>query len=343
MLTRKAVITGGCGFIGEALKRVLTAQGYELLVLDSLVGGARPVLADSTRIVHVPKDLVDVGPAELAGFRGASWVHLAALPFIPDSFRDPECVYDHNVKTTRAAVGLAMQTGARRFVYASSAEIYGCVRGESILRENCPVQPVSRYACSKAESERIVSDALGRGLPSLVLRLFNAYGSDATHPYFIPEMIRQCGTEAEIRVGNLDTVRDFTFVDDTAEAIRSALEIQGNEGAIVNVGSGRGLRMAEVLHLIRDKMGASGKPIVRDPRRLRPKNLDPPYLVSNTERAEAILHWRASVPFEVGLVRTIEAFRSSGGWRYSTVPADTGGAAVGPEGGSHQQTRRARP
>ncbi len=74
-------------------------------------------------------------------------------------------------------------------------------------------------------------------LPVVILRLFNTFGPRESLPYFIPEMIRQCSKENIIHVGNLETSRDFTYIEDTVEAMVSALETEGIEGEIINIGT----------------------------------------------------------------------------------------------------------
>src|SRR5205085_1307613 len=125
---------------------------------------------------------------------------------------------------------------------------------DRMLTEQSETRPSSVYAVSKLAAEGVVKEQ--SELPWVILRLFNAYGPEATHPYFIPDMIRQCVKDDVIRVGTLRSMRDFTYVQDTASAILKAINAVGIEHQTVNVSTGKAWSMGEILKKIQEGCGA---------------------------------------------------------------------------------------
>lgn len=316
-IKHKVVITGGCGFIGNAIVRKLALREWPALVIDDLSAGTLALIADIRTDTVIALDVSSVSRRQLEDWEGADWVHLASLPHIPDSFKDPKYVVQANIQATRAACQLALSSHARRLVMASSAEVYGAAGtvGSSLSEESALV-PLSPYGESKVAAEAVCREYDMRGLNVVILRLFNTYGPNATHPYFIPEMIRQCIKGSEIRVGNLHTVRDFTFVEDMAEAILTATMAEDIDGNIINLGTGNGLQMREVLERIQTATQVHAKLVVVDAERVRPATKDPKCLVADTTKAKSLLGWRARLSFEHGLEKTIEAYVQSTRWPY---------------------------
>ena len=307
----KVIITGGCGFIGSSVVEQLVIQGYDLLVIDSLVIGSKATLPDPKKAQLLKADVRALTEKQLQGFHNAYWVHLAALPFVPKSFHDPLSFFEINAMGTAHVCELAIRTSAKRFVLISSSEVYRSSSKGTKLSEEAPLDPLSPYANSKLAAEAVVRGFSARGLPCVILRLFNCYGPRFTHPYFIPEMIKQCLTRREIHVGSLDTHRDFTYVTDTAEAIALVLPREGIEEETFNIGSGVERQMGEVLEKIQEVTGRKGKTIIVEASRKRPEGRDPYYLVANTDKAKSLLQWCPRVLFEDGLYCTVKGIEAA--------------------------------
>jgi nucleoside-diphosphate-sugar epimerase len=128
-------------------------------------------------------------------------------------------------------------------------------------------------------------------------------------------MIRQCLKEETIHVGNLETSRDFTYVEDTANAVVSALETENIEGDIMNIGTGQTHKMSEILELIKRETRTEDKRVVLSTERLRPRDVDT--LVSSNAKARKTLGWKPSVTFEEGIRKTIQWYaRNAQTWGY---------------------------
>jgi nucleoside-diphosphate-sugar epimerase len=150
---------------------------------------------------------------------------------------------------------------------------------------------------------------------AVTLRSFTTYGSRESLPYFIPEMIRQCLKEPKIQVGNLKTSRDFTYVDDTAEAMTAALKTESIEGETINIGTSKTWKMKDILTLIKKQTKTQEKPVTLDKTRLRPNDVKT--LITDNSKAQKLLNWKPKTPFQEGLRKTIQWYLKNGKlWGY---------------------------
>lgn len=141
------------------------------------------------------------------------------------------------------------------------------------------------------------------------LKGFNTFGPRESLPYFIPEMIRQCTKEPTIHVGNLETSRDFTYIEDTTNAMTKALETPNTEGEIINIGTNQTHKMKDILTLIKKETNAQKKPVVPDKNRLRPRDVET--LVTDNTKARKILNWKPTTTFEEGIKKTIKWYKDN--------------------------------
>ena len=185
-------------------------------------------------------DIRDKKSAKKAVTDQEAVIHLAALPFIPDSFYYPGDFFDVN---TNGSVNMLWNSIKSRsvetFVQISTSEVYGSAQYVP-MDENHPTTPHSTYAVSKLAGDQATFTLhKENGFPSVIIRPFNSYGPRFTEPYIIPEIMGQIlNNPKEITLGNVNTSRDFTYVQDTASAIiKSIIEKKAN-GEIINVGSG---------------------------------------------------------------------------------------------------------
>jgi nucleoside-diphosphate-sugar epimerase len=312
----RVVIVGGVGFIGRGVLDLLVAQVRDLVVIDNLCSSISRAAERYSGVRFLKTDITDFPLKEAPSLRNAVWIHLAALPFVPDAALQPEHAIRTNVVGSLRASRVAHASQCERFIHISSSEVYGAAR-DKVLTEQSDTRPRSVYAVSKLAAEGVVREQ--SELPWVILRLFNAYGPDATHPYFIPDMIRQCLKTKEIRVGNLDRMRDFTHVQDTASAIFKAIKTVGLEHHILNVSSGRPWSMREVLRKIQEGCDASQKKVIVDQSRMRPVESDPELLVGDSTKARSLLDWAPMVPLESGIERTIATYQNVGEWPYEQI------------------------
>lgn len=298
------LVTGGAGFIGSALVRKLLDKEYEVTVLDDLSMGSRDNLPESRRLKLVVGDVRDFEQVSTVVHGHQNVMHLAAQAFIPLSYQRPLEIAEVNTIGSINVFKACLNHGVKRLVHVSSSEVYGSAQ-YTPMDEQHPLCPHSTYSVAKVAADMWAQTFYWEHeLPVVILRPFNTYGPRESLPYFIPEMIRQCLKEPVIRVGNLETSRDFTYVEDTVTAMVSALETENIEGEIVNIGSGQTRKMKDILTLIKLETGAEEKQVVLDKSRLRPRDLET--LVTDNAKARKILGWTPTITFEEGIQKTLK-------------------------------------
>ena len=253
------LVTGGAGFIGRPSVRVLAAAGLRVRVLDlradAVAAAERAALGDS--VEWVAGDIRDAA-AVRAALAGVDRVlHLAAQVSVAESVADPLGSASHNVTGFLTVLEASRRAGVRRFVYASSAAVYGDASGPDVDEETRG-RPLSPYALEKSGNEAYAALYQRQfGLSCLGLRYFNAYGQSAgesTYAGVLAAFRRALAEGGPLRIhGDGLQTRDFVHVDDVAEANGAALASAAT--GVVNVASGRSLSLLDVVALVADCAG----------------------------------------------------------------------------------------
>jgi len=300
----KALVTGGCGFIGSAVVDELLAQGHEVHVVDNLSLGKNHWAARANApTVHV-RDILDFESlaAVFEQSRPEVVFHLAAHHYIPLCQRNPYEAYRLNVGGTLNVVELCRRNSVRNLFFASTGDVYP--PAFSPHREVDMVAPIYIYGHTKYLGEQICLkylEAEQGGCNGVVGRIFNAAGPRETNPHLIPEVVRQIAEgKRVIEVGNLWPKRDFVDVGSMAKVIVGLTSgIAGVE--LVNIGSGVVQEIGEVLSILRDAAPHQVE-IVSVPERQRPN--DRPYLCPDVSRLRT-LNGEAAKPFDRETARRI--------------------------------------
>ena len=298
------LVTGGAGFIGSALVRKLLEKEYEVTVLDDLSTGSPDNLPKNNQLRLVTGDIRDFNLVSTAVHGHQNVMHLAAQAFIPLCYQQPLEIAEVNAIGSINIFKACLNHAVKRLVHISSSEVYGSAQCTP-MDEQHPLYPYSTYSVAKAAADMWAQTFYWEHrLPVVILRPFNTYGPRETLPYFIPEMIRQCLKEPAIHVGNLETSRDFTYIEDTVTAMANAVETENIEGEIINIGSGQTRKMKDILTLIQRETDAEKKQVVPDKSRLRPRDLET--LVTDNTKARKTLGWTPTIAFEEGIRKTIK-------------------------------------
>ena len=314
----KIVVTGGAGYIGCHIVRLLTERGLDVVVVDDLSNGHRQALGDAPLVLG---DFAD--PAVLERLFAAGDVefiiHMAALCEVGESIEDPARYYANNVTASLGLLDAARGHGVRGVVFSSSAAVYG--EPESVpIEEHHPLRPTNPYGDTKLAVERALAwYNAAYGSSYVALRYFNAAGAhpDGTlgedhenESHLIPRLltaVRDAGPEIPILGQDYPTrdgtcLRDYVHVVDLAEAHLSALELMRSEpgvGASFNLGNGEGFTVLEVVDAVERVTGT--RPPIRMADR-RPG--DPATLVAASALARRRLGWQPSVVDLDEIVRT---------------------------------------
>ena len=301
----QALVTGGAGFVGSALVRLLAERGYGVRVYDDLSLGSAEHL-DGTGAELVRGDVRDVDALARAA-RGCDVVfHLAAGTGVLPSIEDPFGDFDLNARGTLAALSATRQAGGRRFVFSSSNAPLGA--GAHPASEEKPTAPLSPYGASKAAGEAYCSAFHGAyGLDAVAVRFSNAFGPRSAHKSnVIPLFIRRLLAGEELVVyGDGTQTRDFVFVTDLADGLIRAAEADGVGGEVFQLASGVETSVNELLSLLGEIAGRTP-----DVRREAPRPGEIVRNYSKIEKARRRLGYAPAVSLEDGLRRTYEWFAS---------------------------------
>jgi UDP-glucose 4-epimerase len=305
------LVTGGAGFIGSHLVERLLALGHRVRVVDNLSTGRLENLNGvMSEIEFLRADLRDAVACGQA-VQGAELVfHLAALPSVPRSLKDPWGSHDANVNGTVRLLIACTEAGVRRLVYSSSSSAYG---DTPALPKDESAEPLPRspYAAAKLAGEQyVLAFARSGSLEGVALRYFNVFGprQDPDSPYaaVIPMFLAAAreGRPA-IVYGDGSQTRDFTYVANVVEAnvLAAAAPASQASGTVVNVGAGQRTSLLELLELIGEVVGKRVA-YTCEPRRAG----DVRDSLAGLERAQRAIGYRPQVTLQEGLRRTWEWF-----------------------------------
>ncbi len=299
------LVTGGAGYIGSHTVRRLCAAGHQVVVLDNLSSGNRDrIPAGVPLVVGEVADRAAV-TATLREYGVTGVLHFAGQKSPTDSMSQPVHYYEQNVGGMISLLGAVVDAGVRRFVFSSSAAVYG-IPSTPVVTEETPATPLNPYGASKLVCEWMLrSTAQAHDLSWIALRYFNVVGSDDPiladrgainlFPLIFTAMTEDrpalvTGDDYPTRDGT--GIRDYVHVADLADAhVAAVARLVGSAektGDFYNVGTGVGYSVLEVLDAIRAETGQP-VPHVVGPRRPG----DPPEVVASAEKIAAELGWRA--------------------------------------------------
>lgn len=299
------LITGGAGYIGAHGARAMTGAGERVLVLDDLSAGVPARLPADVPLVRGSS--LDAGLLKrvLAEHTVTGVVHLAARKQVAESVAQPTRYYQENVGGLATLLEAVAEAGVTRFVFSSSAAVYGNP-DEALITEETPCAPVNPYGETKLAGEWLVRAAgQAHGISTVCLRYFNVAGAAApeladTGVFNIVPMVFDRLTRGEApRIFGDDyptpdgtCIRDYIHVSDLAEAHLAAArrlsegDLRGDLTA--NIGRGEGVSVREMVTVIGEVTGERRPPVV-EPRRPG----DAPVSVASAARAAEVLGWSA--------------------------------------------------
>jgi UDP-glucose 4-epimerase len=302
----RILVTGGAGYIGSHVVRQLVERGNPVVVLDNLSTGYRSAVLGAKLVVG------DTGDRELVAqvlreHKVDTVLHFAAHTIVPESVSNPLKYYGNNTCATRNLLEQCDRAGVRRFVFSSTAAVYG-IPAEGLAREDSPTVPINPYGLSKLMSEWMLRDLAAAApdkLRYVALRYFNVAGSDpggrighsAPQATLLVKVAAQVAAGAREQLSIFGTdyptpdgtgVRDYIHVEDLAAAHLKALDYldAGGASTTLNCGYGHGYSVREVLQMV-EKVAGKRLNVLEGPRRAG----DPPSLVAHAQRIREVLGW----------------------------------------------------
>ncbi len=300
---KTVLVTGGAGFVGSWVVRILLDQTHstQVVVLDNFKNGRREYVPASPRLTLHETDLTKgatVGQV-VRDTRPDIVVHLAALHFIPYCNAHPAETLEVNVVGTQnlfEALRLAPPTG---LVIASSAAVYP-IRDEANT-EDSPIGPTDIYGLTKWINEKQLELFAQQGVKTrcAAARLFNVIGPHETNPHVLPEILNQIAQGKDsIALGNVKPKRDYIYVTDVARALLTIAATSEHSFRVYNVGTGQEYSVEEMLEELATLSGRPLKSLVAADR-VRPS--DRMHLLCDVERTRRELGWQAEHNLQSGL------------------------------------------
>ncbi len=301
----RILVTGAGGFAGRHAIAELTAHGHTVEAAD-----LRPPAAGAGVTPHA-FDMLDPSAVDalVRAARPDACLHLAGIAYVPAAASDPAHAFAINViGVLHVLRALSDHARAARTLVVTSAEVYGAHPCPAPIREDEPFRPESLYGISKAaadEAARLFGKQMG--LPVMTVRPGNHIGPGQSPSFVVPAFVRQlaairAGAAPVMRVGNLDSRRDFTDVRDVVRGYRLLLE-RGAPGAAYNLASGRQVRIGDILDRLQALLGVQPR-IETDAARYRPANASPQL---DTSRIRHDVGWAPSFDLDATLRAIVAA------------------------------------
>ncbi|MFN3740763.1 MAG: UDP-glucose 4-epimerase GalE [Thermodesulfovibrionales bacterium] len=301
----KVFVTGGAGYIGSHVVKMLGESGYDVLTYDNLSTGNRWAVLYGKLVVGDLSDR-ELLKKVLYDFKPDIVMHFAASIIVPESVREPVKYYTNNTMNTLNLLKIMLEIGVRKFIFSSTAAVYG-IPDHIPVNEEAPLNPINPYGSSKAMVERILQDihSARSDFKYISLRYFNVAGADsggrlgqayreATH--LITRALKVAKGESDrLQIFGTDyptpdgtCIRDYIHVDDLAKAHLSAMQYLMDRGEtdIFNCGYGHGYSVREVVKTV-IKVTGIRIPLEETDRR----EGDPPVLISDNSKIKKKLGW----------------------------------------------------
>ncbi len=301
---RRALVTGGCGFIGSHIVDELLRRGIDTYVLDNLSTGKIENVSkhlDNNMFHFIQGDISEVSQI-FRGREGFEVVfHEAAIASVTLSVLNPNLIFESNVNSTIKLLNFCKDTGVKRLVFASSSAVYGDLQGQE-LSEDIYCKPTSPYGASKIAIEHFLHSYWKTyGLETVSLRYFNVYGPrQSKNEYsgvitiFVDRLMR---AEPLTIYGDGNQIRDFVNIKDIVKANMLAMESPMAVGHPINVGTGTETSILNLAQLIKKIADREKTPIIFSKERMG----DIKQSVSTTALSKELLGYAPSTTLNEGL------------------------------------------
>ncbi len=300
----RVLVTGGAGFIGSYVTRLLLDKGHDVVVLDNLKRGYKDLVDKRAKL-----QIADIGDGKKTkqALKGIDAViHMAGLIIVPESVEDPIGYCNNNVIGTVSLLESMRDVGVKKIIFSSSACVYG-TPDKLPITEDAPVRPDNPYGACKASIESFLqSFNTVYGIDTIILRYFNPYGPGERHvpeTHAIPNFIKGALAKKSIPLyWQGEQIRDFIYIEDLAQAHIDVLNLSGFN--IFNIGTEKGIKVKDVVDQIFEIVGYK---VPIDDLGKRPGDVAANY--ASSKKLQKAVGWKAKVDLTEGLKRTIDFYR----------------------------------
>lgn len=302
---KQIIVTGGVGFIGINLVIELIRFGYFPIIIDNFSNSnifqLQTISKNNYFLIRSDINKINKISEKIKGFSPQTIIHLAALHYIPFCIKNPAKTKIVNVDGTKNIFKIAKENKIKNIIFASSGAVYK--PSSKAHKEEEKLCPIDIYGKTKKEAENFLLKKCEQHQINLtILRLFNIYGRYDITPHFIPELIKRLKKTNYIKVGNLNTERDYLYVDDLVRVFIKILMMKNWPNNIFNIGTGKAYKGFEVIDLISAIKKRKIK-LIESSKLMRKS--DRPVLRANIVKASKILNWTPRYELREGLKRIL--------------------------------------
>ena len=316
----KILVTGSSGFIGSHLTEYLVKKGYKVVAFDRYnLNNHYGWLENSKfkkKIEFILGDIRDYDSVNKA-MKGCDTVmHLAALGGIPYSYISPTAYIKTNLEGTFNILESAKNLKFKQIIITSTSEVYGTAKKKQ-LNEKDELKAQSPYAASKIAADQLaLSYFRSFNLPVKIIRPFNTYGPRQSARAVIPTIITQAILKKKIiKIGNLNSIRDFLYVEDLCSAFEKVYKSKKLYGEIVNVGSNSEISIKNLISKISKILKIKLKTSV-EKKRIRPKKSEVSRLKCDNKKLKKITNWKPKYKLDDGLKKLINWLKKDNNLKY---------------------------
>jgi len=318
---KKIFITGSEGFIGSHLTEKLVKLGYNVKAYVQYnsfnsIGWLNNIEKKYQKKINIVfGDIRDRENLQNSMKNSDFVFHLAALIAIPYSYKSPESYIETNVVGTLNVIQSAQKNRIKKIIHTSTSEVYGTAQTIPI-KENHPLVGQSPYAASKIGADQIaISMSKSLGAPIVIVRPFNTFGPRQSLRAVIPTIISQFAQKKKnILIGNLNTSRDFNYVEDTCDGFICAMNSRFNSAEVFNLSSGKDYKILDIINFLKKITGQKPNLLI-DKKRIRPKNSEVNRLIGSSLLARKYLKWKprysSKKGFMISLLKTYDWFKDN--------------------------------
>tara|TARA_B100000787_G_scaffold64521_1_gene47370 strand:+ start:1426 stop:2400 length:975 start_codon:yes stop_codon:yes gene_type:complete len=305
----KILVTGSSGFIGSHLTEYLVERGYGVVAFDRYNSNNHFGWLEKSKykkkIEFILGDIRDYDSVNKAMKGCQSVMHLAALIGIPYSYVSPTAYIKTNVEGTLNVLESAKNLKLKQVIITSTSEVYGTAIKKK-LSENDELKAQSPYAASKIAADQLsLSYYRSFGLPVKIIRPFNTFGPRQSARAVIPTIITQALSKNKIKIGNLNTTRDFLYVEDLCAAYEEILKSEKLLGEVINVGVDSEISIKNLILKISKILKTKLIPVM-EKKRVRPKKSEVLRLKCDNTKIKKMTNWNPRYEIDEGLNKLIK-------------------------------------
>lgn len=316
----KILITGGAGYIGShVVKQLLELSSYEVTILDNMSTGNKATINTLEKIrdfSFIKLDLKEFDKINqfLAEEKFDAIIHFAAYSIVSESMQNPLKYYLNNTVNTTNLIECAIKSGVKKFIFSSTAAVYGDVQENITIKETFATNPINPYGMSKLMSEKILQDA-SKNFPDfkyVIFRYFNVSGADMyfdkdnlcprigeshdPETHLIPLVVKTALGKKDLlniygddfKTPDGSCIRDYIHVEDLANAHIEAINyLEENKSDIFNLGYSKGYSVKQIVNAVKDIIKIDFKTTIVDRRAG-----DPAFLVADNSKVVSKMKWK---------------------------------------------------